>query len=668
MGKGVKKDTEKAIHYYKLASDKGDISARFSLAQFLLKNKRDEGKAVRYLQSIVQIPKIDLNLLASCEHSLAECFENGTGIKKSAQNALHYYKLSAEHGNDLAQDRLGDAYLKGELGLNGSPENAMEYYELAANQGNAFSLMAIGKCYEDGIGVAKSLKTAFDYFKKSSDIALEKSFGTPIHKLAKCYELGIGVGKSLETAIYYYKISGENGLIDSYHQMSRCYHELGGEENEKKAAAYLKIAEAGKKIETEEKITSMKSHHGFGSTQNFFFIDKESIKQLEDGQDNVELVLDFRKDNLLSKETQEALEENRFGSYKNKGGKNEFNFPKKYLNLIEKRQRDGKLTKIVLLKTNEKQIIDVDPEDLLEESKDSKEGLSSFIQDEKYLQVLCDITHCFPGLKKGQEAYLTYVNEEVALLNNEKKVMLLNHFTPWNMDEKAFEEILKSERLVVFVTCSEEDTIIYITKKCAKKLIRQGGVVFCYPHYVPSKSLEKADHMDFELKERLKKSPETGAIGVFAHTRPLEGFSQEQYASICKAGASILSCKDQLGGSENLLVGGMFVATNEKMNTPIRAIKLHPDPNQCIQYFYISETELDNLETNSNILKIKPIDMEDQSIQKWKKIVDESRLIAITKDEQGGKLLIHQDILEERPFLAQMLHKICSANRRRRKS
>ena len=93
MGKGVKKDPEEAIHYYRLTTNKGDILAKFSLAQFLLKNKRDEGKAVRTVQSITQIPKCDLNLLASCEHDLAECFEIGTGIKKSASDALHFYKL-----------------------------------------------------------------------------------------------------------------------------------------------------------------------------------------------------------------------------------------------------------------------------------------------------------------------------------------------------------------------------------------------------------------------------------------------------------------------------------------------------------------------------------------------------------------------------------------------
>ena len=67
-------------------------------------------------------------------HDLAQCFEIGTGIKKSPPDALHYYRLSAEHGNDLAQDRLGDAYLKGEPGLNVSLEKAMEYYQLAGTK------------------------------------------------------------------------------------------------------------------------------------------------------------------------------------------------------------------------------------------------------------------------------------------------------------------------------------------------------------------------------------------------------------------------------------------------------------------------------------------------------------------------------------------------------
>ena len=186
--------------------------------------------------------------------------------------------------------------------------------------------MAIGECYEDGVGVEKSLETAFDYFKKAADIALKKGFSSPIYKLAKCYEHGIGLEKSLETAIYYYKIAGENGLIESYHQIGRCYHELGGEENEKKAAAYIKIAEAGKKMEIKEKVSAMKSRHGSHLMQQFFFIDKESAKQLETGKNDVELIFDSRKENFSS-DTFLALQEERFGSYEDKNGRIRFKFP-----------------------------------------------------------------------------------------------------------------------------------------------------------------------------------------------------------------------------------------------------------------------------------------------------------------------------------------------------
>ena len=108
--------------------------------------------------------------------------------------------------------------------------------------------------------------------------------------------------------------------------------------------------------------------------QQFFFIDKESAKQLETGKDDVELIFDSRKENL-SDDTFLALQEERFGSYEDKNGRIQFKFPEKYKDLIEKRQKEGKLAKIILFKKNGQDIIEVNSqEDLLEESKISKKN------------------------------------------------------------------------------------------------------------------------------------------------------------------------------------------------------------------------------------------------------------------------------------------------------
>lgn len=134
-GKGVQKSSEKAIHYYKLAADQGYTLAQSSFARYLLNNKINEEQGVHYLKLVVQGGQCRPMFLASCEYDLGKCFEKGTGIKKSALNALYYYKIAAEHGDASAQNRLGNAYLEGELGLKKSHEKAIEYYKFAAEYG-----------------------------------------------------------------------------------------------------------------------------------------------------------------------------------------------------------------------------------------------------------------------------------------------------------------------------------------------------------------------------------------------------------------------------------------------------------------------------------------------------------------------------------------------------
>ncbi len=92
------------------------------LVDFLLKNKINQQEAVHYLKLIVQSGSdVSLPVMLLCQYDLARCFEKGTGVRRSAQNALFYYKLAADNGDQLSQERLGDAYQNGELGLDKSP-------------------------------------------------------------------------------------------------------------------------------------------------------------------------------------------------------------------------------------------------------------------------------------------------------------------------------------------------------------------------------------------------------------------------------------------------------------------------------------------------------------------------------------------------------------------
>ena len=247
-GKGVQKSPEMAIHYYKLAADGGDACSQYGLASYLLKNKIDDTKAIHYLNLVIQNEKINrksnTRLLALSEYELGNCFEQGLGVEKSAQNALYYYKRAFDKGYSCAQIRLAEAHLKGQLGIEKSPETAFNYYHLAAAQGSSYALNMIAQFYEKGEGVEQSLEKAFEYYQSAVQTGLEKCLGYTSYELARCYQKGVGTEKSLEKAIYNYKLSAENGMGEGYYQAGLCYKELGGQENAEKAVAYFKMAVA----------------------------------------------------------------------------------------------------------------------------------------------------------------------------------------------------------------------------------------------------------------------------------------------------------------------------------------------------------------------------------------------------------------------------------------
>ena len=64
----------------------------------------------------------------------AMCY-NGQGIPRDYQEALRWYKMSADKGNTAAQMALGDMYEKG-TGVERDLEQAAEWYSKASDKGN----------------------------------------------------------------------------------------------------------------------------------------------------------------------------------------------------------------------------------------------------------------------------------------------------------------------------------------------------------------------------------------------------------------------------------------------------------------------------------------------------------------------------------------------------
>ena len=132
----------------------------------------------------------------------------------------------------------------------------------------------------------------------------------------------------------------------------------------------------------------------------------------------------------------------------------------------------------------------------------------------------------------------------------------------------------------------------------------------------------------------------------------------EQYECISKISSTILACQQQLGGNDNILLGGLFSSSNRKVpKHEIFSFRFQITSSAVLSYYYLSEIELKRLGIDSSIVQIKPINENSfSSIEEWENIIAESRLVGIISDGKNEQLLMHHWILDSKPEWIQMLN------------
>lgn len=195
------------------------------------------------------------------QYYVAVCFELGSGTQLSYDEAIKYYKLSAEQGNTTAMVDLGMIFQK--KTSKQSNEQAFYWFKLAANNGNPLGEANLGRCYENGFGVSSSIIDALHYYQLSANHGCVLGYT----ELARLYADGIGVEQSNETANSYYLKAFEifksyadqgsakyqllvgnyfeNGLgIEQSLDLAICYYQLSANQNY--SSAQLALAECYK--------------------------------------------------------------------------------------------------------------------------------------------------------------------------------------------------------------------------------------------------------------------------------------------------------------------------------------------------------------------------------------------------------------------------------------
>jgi TPR repeat protein len=93
------------------------------------------------------------------------CHSEGIVLEKSDIKAFQNFKIAADGGDAICQNKIGCYYAIGK-GVRSSPENAFKYFKLAADQGHKIAIKNLSECFSNGFGVHKSKAGEILYFSK----------------------------------------------------------------------------------------------------------------------------------------------------------------------------------------------------------------------------------------------------------------------------------------------------------------------------------------------------------------------------------------------------------------------------------------------------------------------------------------------------------------------
>ena len=215
LGAGTTKSIKKAFDYYRLADNHGYSCNLWDIVGYLYDEGINRKTIARFLKSLLSR---DIDSRAEQYKTLGQLFEEGTILIHAPKAALYYYKLAAEQGCTSVQRTLGDIYFNGFLGTEKNEQLAVHYYLLSRKLSTVTHL---AKQYE-----VTAPQKAFHYYQ----LIYRTKRGLGTSYVGDCYEKGVGVKISFRTAIDYYKIAYKEGLRSSCYELGYCLEQFESQE------------------------------------------------------------------------------------------------------------------------------------------------------------------------------------------------------------------------------------------------------------------------------------------------------------------------------------------------------------------------------------------------------------------------------------------------------
>ncbi|KAF9970191.1 hypothetical protein BGZ73_007195 [Actinomortierella ambigua] len=205
-GRGVEKNEQASLRWYRQAADGGNAVAQLRIARMYEKGLgvevSDDTKAVRWYYKAATGGNADAGL------ALAKMYTDGRGVKEDAVQAARWYRMAAEKGQHEAQAILGQWYSLGRGVIQNDVEAARWLFQ-AAVHGDVAAQRNLGKMYLQGRGI------------QLSDIS-DKKWYTKITDRMK-YSGGKGTVQSDVEAVKWYTRAAEQGDEDAQNTLGWMY-------------------------------------------------------------------------------------------------------------------------------------------------------------------------------------------------------------------------------------------------------------------------------------------------------------------------------------------------------------------------------------------------------------------------------------------------------------
>ena len=157
---GLERDAAKGIKLLEEAYARNEVSAAYTLGEAYWSSSgergvdKDDAKALEWFRKGREGADDD------SIWALAECYEYGVGVEADEAEAAKLYEEAARLNHSRAIAQIGFAHLNGNLGYEKDPKKAVEYLKRAADMDDVQALSELKRCYENGIGIKKSLREA----------------------------------------------------------------------------------------------------------------------------------------------------------------------------------------------------------------------------------------------------------------------------------------------------------------------------------------------------------------------------------------------------------------------------------------------------------------------------------------------------------------------------